>query len=355
MGKIDFAFHDRVQHFFTSGPEAADFYQRSFRHVQMEEQLGFRYHFIIEHQGGLIGQVQSPTVYLAALAQHTSTIRIGAMIFLMPFYNPMRLAQDAALLDVLSQGRLEFGAGVGVLEHEFMRWSIPYLERREMATEALEIVKKAWTEEFLTYEGKYWQFDEAIPWPRPYQKPHPAIWWGGLSSISMEYAAAYNYNVGVALEPDPIAAELLTHWRRLWRDAEHKGPMPHSLHMGAIYVAETDKQAREEAEPYLVQAYTWSRREIERTRIGTRRGADTAHQLRAPQMFKNMTTGIDYWLDTGLAHVGSPETVIQRLEKQQQLMGYDTYMADMRFGPIPDELVEKSMTLFGEKVIPAFS
>ena len=97
------------------------------------------------------------------------------MVFPLPFHNPLRLAQDNAMVDQLSRGRVEFGVGTGPREHEFTRWNLPFSERRAMAIEALEIIEKAWTEESVTYEGKYWQFDEAIPLPRPYQKPHPPI------------------------------------------------------------------------------------------------------------------------------------------------------------------------------------
>jgi alkanesulfonate monooxygenase SsuD/methylene tetrahydromethanopterin reductase-like flavin-dependent oxidoreductase (luciferase family) len=75
------------------------------------------------------------------------------------------------MLDHLSHGRLEFGAGLGTLEHEFTRWSIPYDERRELSIESLEIILKAWTEESVTYQGKYWQFDEALPMPKPISSP----------------------------------------------------------------------------------------------------------------------------------------------------------------------------------------
>jgi alkanesulfonate monooxygenase SsuD/methylene tetrahydromethanopterin reductase-like flavin-dependent oxidoreductase (luciferase family) len=96
------------------------------------------------------------------------------------------------MLDHLSHGRLEFGAGLGTLEYESMRWTIPYDERREMSTEALHIVLKASTEESVTYSGKYWQFDEALPVPKPYQKPHPPsglpptarVLWNTLRSIT---------------------------------------------------------------------------------------------------------------------------------------------------------------------------
>ena len=359
MAKIEFAVFDEFTvNFFQSVPEAVDIYERSFREVQLEEQLGFRYHFIVEHQGNNVGQCQSPTVYLAALAQRTNTIRIGGMVFLLPLYNPMRLAQDAAMVDQLSHGRLEFGVGIGVREHEFMRWKVPWSQRRAIGSEALEIIKKAWTEESVTYDGEFWKFDEAIPLPRPYQKPHPPIWYAGNGKTSLEYIANNNYGMGMFLQPDAIAAEIFDHWRKLWREAEHKGPMPRSFLTRAVYVAETDEQAREEVAPYLVQAYTYGGDRINNTRIGKiQQNEDTqeSHRQVVSQMFKGMTSGIDFWIEHGLAHVGSPETIIQRLERQRQLMGFDIFGGSFRWGGMSDEMVEKSIRLFGEKVMPAFA
>ena len=357
MAKIDFAVCDEFGvNFFTDVPEPVDLFEQTFRQVQMEEKLGFRYHFIIEHQGNNVGQCQSPSVYLAALAQCTSTIRIGAMIYLLPFHNPIRLAQDAAMVDQLSRGRLDFGAGVGTLEHEFTRWRLPFSERREMGREAMGIIRKAWTDESVTHEGKYWKFDEAIPLPRPYQKPHPPVWFVGRSQDSLEYCAANNYNSGFFLEPDQVAADKLSLWKQLWKDAEHKGPLPHCFLTRSVYVAETDEQAREEATPHLVQAYTYGRDRLERLRIGATRGDVVPdHRQRGVTMEQGMKTGVDFWMEHGLAHVGSPETVIQRLEKQQHLVGFDTFGGSFRWGGLPDKLVENSIRLFGEKVLPAFS
>ena len=356
MAKIEFAVNDEwgVDRF-SSVAEAVDHYEQTFREVQMEERLGFRYHFLVEHQGASVGQCQSPVVYLGALARRTSTIRLGAMVFPLPLYNPIRLAQDVAMIDQLSRGRLEFAVGIGTREHEFTRWSLPFDQRRAMTIEALEIIKKAWTEESVTYEGNYWSFDEAIPLPRPYQKPHPPIWYTGNSAHSLGYAATHNYNAGVALEPDPIIAEELKLWRQLWKEAGHPGPMPRSLLSRAVYVAETDEQAREEAAPYLVQSYTYGEKRVRTTRVKAVRGDATPDRQRRFQMYQDMPTSIDYWIEHGLAHVGSPETVIRRLEQQQQLAGFNVFVGSFRWGGLPNKLVEKSIRLFGQEVIPAFS
>src|ERR671936_2188710 len=143
MGKLVIGLWDSFGvHEMSRSAVAADIYEHHIREVQLAESLGYSSYFIIEHQNSHVGQITAPSVYLCAVAQHTSRIRIGAMIYQLPLHNPLRLAQDAAMLDHLSRGRLEFGAGLGTLEHEFVRWSIPYDERREMSTEALEIISE---------------------------------------------------------------------------------------------------------------------------------------------------------------------------------------------------------------------
>ena len=355
MSMFEFGTYDLFQwNAIEAMPEPVDFYDQHLSEVQLAENVGFDYHFIIEHQGNNIGQCSAPLVYLSALAQRTSTIRFGAMIFQLPFYNPLRLAQDAAMLDQLSRGRLEFGAGIGVLEHEFIRWNIPFDERREISRETLDIVVRAWTQETVTHKGKYWTFDEAIPLPHPYQKPHPPIWFGCHSEPSFEYAATKNYDVSQNLDKDPVIAEKFDLWRSLWKEKGHQGPMPRTFLQRAVHVAETDELAREEAAPYIVQAYSQGIDRVERTRIGYKGPEDNPTTRELVNNFKGMATGLDFWLEHGLAHVGSPETVIKRLEKQQALTGIDVFCGRHRFGDIPNQLVEKSIRLFGEKVIPAF-
>ena len=356
MAMMEFGTYDLFQwNVIKAVPEPVDYYDQHLSEVQLAEEVGHRYHFVIEHQGNNVGQCSSPTVYLSALAQRTSTIRFGAMIFQLPFYNPLRLAQDTAMLDQLSRGRLEFGAGIGVLEHEFIRWNLPFQQRRAIAEESLEVIKRAWTEETVTHQGEYWTFDEAIPLPGPYQKPHPPIWFACHSKTSFEYAADHNYHVSQNLDVDPIIAEKFQLWRRLWKDAAHKTPLPRTFLTRAVHVAETDEQAREEAATYISGAYATGIDRLERSRVGYKGNEDNPTTREIRRVFEGMETGLDFWIDNGLAHVGSPETVAKRLEAQHELIGMDIFCGRHRFGEIPNHMVEKSIRLFGEKVIPALS
>ena len=339
----------------SHAPVAADTYLQHINEAKLAEDLGYRYYFIIEHQNSVVGQITAPNVYLSALAQHTSSIRIGAMIYQLPLHNPVRLAQEAAMLDHLSQGRLEFGAGLGTHEHEFMRWNLDFAQRREMGAEAMDIIIKAWSGESLTYQGEYWTYDEALPTPRPYQQPHPPIWYASHSVASLEYAAKQNFNVCQNLDVDEVIAEKFELFRETWRQCQHAGPMPRTFLMRAVHLAETDEIARAEAENPLLEADGLGSRGIAETRIGFRGNPDLVTRNARARGTPEQRVTYDWWVDTGVAIVGSPDTVIRKLKEHQSSIGYDVFCANHRFGTMSTEHAMKSLKLFGEKVVPEFS
>lgn len=348
MVKLEFGLMDAFEAEGSSASWSAS-YERHIELAQRSEQWGYRSYHFIEHQNALFPCVTSSNVYLAAVARETSTLRFGPMVYQLPLHHPVRLAQDAAMVDQLSHGRLDFGFGYGPQKHEFDRWHMPFTERREMGLEALEIILKAWTEDTVTYEGEYWNFDEALPKPKPYQQPHPPIWMGAHSETSFDYAATMNFNVAQNIDIDAAVAEKFAYFRDRWGEAGHPGPMPHQMLVRHVHVAETDEQARAEAEPSLLRGM---------------RGGKGTRQLqpeeRTPDMIEHVrvydeTVGsYEFWIENGLALVGSPETVIRRLEAQQALSGHDVFCAQHLLLGMPSDLVDKSLRLFGQEVIPAF-
>lgn len=356
MAKLEFGIWDRLGLYeMSQSPLAADIYEKHIQEAQMAEELGYASYFIIEHQNSHTGQITAPNVYLSAVAQRTSTIRIGVMIYQLPLHHPMRLAEETAMLDHLSRGRLEFGAGHGTSEHEFIRWNTPFAERRAMGNEALDIILKAWTQDSVTYEGNYWKFDEALPVPKPYQKPHPPIWYAAHSTESLEYAAKHNFNVSLNLDVDEVIAEKLDLYRRVWRECDHPEPMPRAFLMRPVHVAETDEKARAEAEQPLLEHDSLARRGIAQTRIGYKGNPDTVTRNARARGTPEQKLSYDWWIDSGSALVGSPETVRRKLEEHQRTMGYDVLCAAHQIGAMPYDLVLNSLKLLGEEVIPAFS
>lgn len=365
MARLDFALWDSMGYHEMQQGSTAELYDHHIRLAQEAEQLGFHSYFTIEHQNSDVGQITSPSVYLTAVARATSTLRVGAMIWQLPFHNPMRLAQEIAMLDQLSHGRVEFGSGLGIHEHEFIRWGLNHAERAPMSSEALEIIKLAWTATEVTYKGKYWTFDEALPAPKPYQQPHPPIWVAAHSKASLEYAAQNNYNISQNRDRDSVAAEKVAHFKKTWKEQGHPGPMPRVFMQRAVHVAETDAKAREEAEPFIVRQQAGGlgdgRSRIDKTRIGWgqhRRGygADSLRPdvVERGENFQQAAQDYDFATREGLYIVGSPDTVIRKLEDDIKTIGYDLHCADMSFGALPHELVEKSLRLFGKEVVPAF-
>ena len=340
----------------------ADIYDRHIKDARAAEELGYRYYFFIEHQNAPFAYISSPNVYLASLARATSTLRFGPMVYQLPMHHPIRLAQDAAMLDQLSRGRLEFGVGYGIHAHEFMRWRLPFGERRAMGIEAMEIITRAWTQDEVTYEGEYWSFDEALPKPKPFQQPHPPVWVGAHSTTSFDYAAEHNYHVAQNIDVDDVVAEKFAYFRQKWAEHGHAAPMPRMMVARHVHVAETDQKAREESEQYLLQGFFGKRggQIIAGTRIGWGGDPRGTGGERTPdieergRVFQEIGRSYDFWIDNGLALVGSPDTVARALEEQQRRVGYDLFCAQHQIGDMPREQAMQSLRLFGERVIPAF-
>ena len=342
------------------GGVAADAYEEEIRLARLMDELGYQYYWIIEHQASYVGAITSPTVFLTAVARETKQIRIGAMIWVLPFHNPVRLAEEVATLDNLSRGRVEFGTGIGMAQHEFIRMGLDFYQRREMGEEALEIIERAWTQPDVTYDGRFWKFDEMLPRPWPYQKPHPPIWIAAHSIRAFEWAAEQNYDVASNVSTDDEMVEKFDHYRKVWKECEHPGPMPRQMLVRPVHIAETDAKAREEAEPYLMDSMRAGRETIVNTRVGMGthprgKGKENNRYSRAnARLFARSRTSYDFWIDEGLALIGSPETVARQLEEKQQRFGFTVFSANHRIGMMPVELVEKSLKLFAKGVFPAF-
>jgi alkanesulfonate monooxygenase SsuD/methylene tetrahydromethanopterin reductase-like flavin-dependent oxidoreductase (luciferase family) len=365
MAHLDFAYWDAIEGYIEQRDNMVDVYEYHIRLAQKIEELGWHSYFVIEHQNSPASAITSPTVYLTAIARATSRLRVGAMMFQLPFYHPLRLAQDIAMLDQLSHGRVEFGTGIGVHEHEFIRWGMDFYQRAPMSGEVLDLIKMAWTQDEVTYEGKYWHFDEALPQPKPFQKPYPPIWAAAHSDASFEFAARNNYHVAKNLDADDVVARQFELYRTVWRECNFPTPMPRMFLMRNVHVAETDEQAHEEARKYLIAGDDTldlvRGGPLAKTRIGwgthprgMGRDGARSHDAARGQTLAQAAKDYDYNISSGLSIVGSPDTVIRRLQEGQERIGYTLFCTNHQLGHMPPDLVEKSVTLFGREVIPAF-
>jgi alkanesulfonate monooxygenase SsuD/methylene tetrahydromethanopterin reductase-like flavin-dependent oxidoreductase (luciferase family) len=165
-------------------------------YVAAAERLGFRSIFLVEHHFTGHAQVSASLTLLAYLAARTRTIRLGTAVVVLPWHNPVLVAEQAATLDLLSGGRLDFGVGKGYRDYEFSGFCVPIAEATERFDEAMEVIRKAWSSEGrFSHHGKRWHYDNVIVEPAPVQRPHPPFWLGAGSAESIRRAAREGYNL----------------------------------------------------------------------------------------------------------------------------------------------------------------
>ncbi len=212
------------------------------------EALGFRSTFVVEHHFTGYGQVSATLNLLTWLGARTKTLRLGTAVLVLPWHNPVLLAEQAATLDLLTGGRLDFGIGTGYRYNEFVGFNVSMEEARERFEESIDVILKAWTSnERFSHEGKYWTFRDIIVEPPPFRRPHPVVWMGAGSERSIRDVArrGFNHLLGQYASPADVARNIA-----IFRDAvEAKGETWDPLRVGvtrAFFVTD-DGREREEA------------------------------------------------------------------------------------------------------------
>lgn len=173
----------------------ADAYQKVMEQCQAADELGYHCAWFAEHHFSRVGMCPDPLLWCAAVAQKTKRIRLGTAISIIPFHNPVRLAEQAAMVDLLSGGRLELGVGRGSQPKEFKAFGAKPSESRKRLREGLEIVSRLLAGEEVTFEGAHYRCREARIFPRPLQRPRPPIWLAGTSPETYAYAGAKGFKI----------------------------------------------------------------------------------------------------------------------------------------------------------------
>lgn len=193
-----------------------DHYAEFLDHIAGMEALGFDEVVLPEHHFHPDGYIPSPIPMLAALAVKTKRMRIGSDLFVLPNHHPVRLAEDVAMVDVLSNGRVIFKAGAGAGRLEPAGFGFDATTRLGRNSEAIEIIKRCWTEDVFDYEGKYWKLRGVQVVPKPVQKPHPPIYFPALTAKAMERNARFGYGANMGHptgSPDP---DFWKRWHAEW-------------------------------------------------------------------------------------------------------------------------------------------
>lgn len=181
------------------------------------EQIGFDSVFMTEHHFSRHGIVPDNLVMLSYLAAQTRRIRLGTAVSVLPLHDPMRLAESAALLDVLSGGRLELGIGRGYQWGEFNGFGLSLADRAARFDESISVILRVWTDdEPFTHEGRFWHYRDVVPQPRPLQRPHPPIWMATVSDDGFDRCIDHGWGV---MLPQGVPLDVVERWVAAYKSA----------------------------------------------------------------------------------------------------------------------------------------
>jgi alkanesulfonate monooxygenase SsuD/methylene tetrahydromethanopterin reductase-like flavin-dependent oxidoreductase (luciferase family) len=296
----------------------------------------------------------------AAVAAQTSNCKLVLLGNCLPMHgHPVRLAEEIAMVDVISGGRVVSGfirGGGG----EYYAYGVDITRGRAMYNEAAEIIVKAWTaDEPFSYHGEYYDYDTISIIPRPIQQPHPPIIVAGNTAESIEFAAQRRYPLMTSFSPTEQIAETFAYYRKYAQ--EECGWTPSPEHMGVsrqVYVAESDARAQEEIEYHARQFYTnvsAPLRKPEMQALSAARHTERSFAYKS-EGHHHMPSGDEDLFERvqrdGLLITGSPDTVIRKMRDQQAALGVGIFLTYLPFGTLEPKDAMSSLELFAEEVLP---
>jgi alkanesulfonate monooxygenase SsuD/methylene tetrahydromethanopterin reductase-like flavin-dependent oxidoreductase (luciferase family) len=277
---------------------------------------------------------------------------------LLPLNNPVRVAEEYAMLDVMSGGRLMAGLIRGI-PNEYIAYGVDPSESWERFEEALDLVIRAWTEpEPFGWEGKHYQFRTVSIWPRPLQDPHPPLLMSGGSSESAAFAARKRAMIGVVqLTTLEQARENFDIYRATARELGWEPPRSHMLVGMHTHVARTDAEARAtlgEAEDYFYRVLSSASQHANELVVHGSRyySTEAARHRRMTNRAAHRHLTIDDRIERGTVLCGSPDTVVRQVQQAVKELGVGVIQTGFKIGALPNEKVVESMQLFSREVLP---
>ena len=305
-------------------------YDMALERIAIMDTTGYDAVWLAEHHFSSFSVCPSVHMMGVMAAARTKRLRIGTGVSLAPFYNPLRLAEEVALLDMLSGGRVNWGAGRGFERSEFKAFGIPGEESTSRFHETVDIVLKAWTNEKLSYQGKYYSYEDVEVLPKPLQAPHPPVWMAATSAPAIDWAASKGFSI--LMDPHSARADLVAKRRYYGEklaaaghsDAGRTIPMAR-----LVAIDETAEKAREVAR----RAAEWT--------VASYIGINTHHRQEV-RTFGGKAP-IDYYLEDVVLH-GTADSVADQIRSLQADAGM-TYL-------LAAPLSRRSFTLLTDQVLP---
>jgi probable F420-dependent oxidoreductase len=303
----------------------AEVYHDNLSLAVLAERLGFESVWVSEHHLTFDGYLPSVFPVLAAIAARTQRVRLGSAVVVAPLHHPLRLAEDAAVVDLLSRGRLDLGIAPGYRRHEFQNLGIAHAERGSRTDETIEVLRLAWTGRPFSFPGRHFQFNDVTVTPTPQQASHPPIWIGGSSRAAAVRAGRY----GCHFLPDrDTPTSVVDLYRSTLADHGHQVQDFHITVTAAVHVCHDPVRGWNEIHPHYRYAANLYRQWASRPPLPEPDDVDRSRYL-----------------------VGPPDTVVDGL-RQAGTTQVDRLIFWARPPGLPIAAARQSLTLFAEHVMP---
>lgn len=326
-------------HMDRAGPDLGRQFEDRLRLIELYERAGFHAYHLAEHHATPLGMAPSPSLFLAAVAQRTTRLRFGPLVYTVNLYHPLRLIDEICMLDQMSSGRLELGVGRGISPYEVGYYGVDPATGPDRFAEALEVLLKGLTHERLDYNGTFFTFKDVPMELRPVQRPYPPLWYGANSLESADRLARQRCNTVVGMKAEGVgqfAARYRAAWKALDRAEDDMPLIGLSRH---VVVADTDREAQSAAR----RAFTlWYEALIHLWRAN---GVGLPRQL--------IPADFGAALDGGYVVAGSPSTVRDRLRRDNGIAGINYCLCRLAFGDLSFEESARSVELLAREVMPA--
>ena len=319
----------------------AQFYRAMLDQMVEAEQLGYDHVWLTEHHFTEDAYNPASLSMAAAIAAVTQRIRIGTFVLLMPFINPVRAAEDVTLADILSNGRFDLGVGQGYTHDEFNAFCMDRSERAPRLAEGVELMRRLFTEDKVTFNGRYTQTREMTLSPKPVQQPHPPLWIGARGPKAIRRAAELGANLMTTIGPDPAPLYLST-LKELGRD-----PASFKIaQLRMVYCAETEDQAWADIAEHLWHVFGYYARVL--GEAADVEGDDQPLPLKGPADIRHSA------MNGTTIFAGTPKQVADRLDAFRADYACTDFILSTHFAGLDPRKSSRSNELFARHVMPAF-
>jgi alkanesulfonate monooxygenase SsuD/methylene tetrahydromethanopterin reductase-like flavin-dependent oxidoreductase (luciferase family) len=328
-----------------SARSSQEIYSRGIELAEAAETLGYRNVWLGEHHFSTYGYLSRPLQLASYIAAKTTRLRVGTAVIVVPLHHPLLIAEEIAMLDLLSEGRCDIGLGRGYQRYEFERFGLQLDTDGKRWNESIDILLKAFEGKPFSYEGNLFKIPETSVFPRTLQKPHPPIWITAQSPYSLEAAVRRGFNVltgGFGVSIDRLA-EFGKLFERVVAEAK-PAKRPLVGVQRAIYVTKDAADAREAAE----QA-RWNMR----VTLSLRNNYERVEHGNAIPVPAQTEPDMEDLLDRYLI-IGTPDTCIRQIKRLKDVVGITHFNCSFWLGDMEQARVLRSMELFSQEVMPAF-